>query len=35
MDDKHDDQIDWTSGAYAMLAEYIEPEIYVVGEYDF
>ncbi len=35
MDDKHDDQIDFTSGAYAMLAEYVEPEIYVIGEYDY
>jgi len=31
--DKHDDQVDATSGAYRMLAEYIEPEVYVIGQY--
>jgi len=31
--DKHDDQVDATSGAYSMLAEYVEPEVYVVGQY--
>jgi predicted phage terminase large subunit-like protein len=31
--DKHDDQVDATSGGYSMLAEYIEPEVYVVGQY--
>lgn len=33
--DKHDDQVDATSGAYRMLAEYVEPELEVIGEYDF
>jgi len=34
-EDKYDDQIDWTSGAYRMLSEYIEPEILEVGDYDY
>lgn len=32
-DDTHDDQIDWTSGAYKMLAEYVEPQLIEVGTY--
>ena len=35
MDDKNDDQVDWTSGAYSMLANYIEPEIWEGGEYEY
>jgi len=31
--DKHDDQVDATSGCYRMLAEYIEPEVLVLGDY--
>ena len=35
VEDKHDDQVDWTSGAYSMLAEYVEPEMVVIGEYEY
>lgn len=34
-EDAHDDQVDWTSGAYKMLAEYVEPEMIVAGDYAF
>ena len=34
MDDTHDDQVDWTSGAYHMFAKDDEPDIEVIGEYE-
>lgn len=33
--DKHDDQVDATSGAFRMLAEYVEPELEVIGDFEF
>ncbi len=35
IDDKEDDQVDWTSGAYKMLADYCEPELFEIGDYDY
>ena len=34
VDDTHDDQVDWTSGAYQMLAGDTEPELEVIGQYE-
>jgi len=31
--DSHDDQVDWTSGAYRMLGEYVEPKLLELGQY--
>lgn len=31
--DSHDDQVDWISGAYRMLTEYVEPKLEVLGDY--
>jgi hypothetical protein len=34
IDDTHDDQVDWTSGAYMLLAGETEPELEVLGQYE-
>jgi len=34
IEDTHDDQVDWTSGAYMLLAGESEPELEVLGEYE-
>lgn len=34
IDDTHDDQVDWTSGAWSMLAGDVEPELEVIGNYE-
>ena len=34
IDDTHDDQVDWTSGAYMLLAGETLPELEVLGEYE-
>ena len=34
IDDTHDDQVDWTSGAYMLLSGDVEPELEVLGQYE-
>ena len=34
IDDTHDDQVDWTSGAYMLLSGETEPDLEVLGEYE-
>ena len=34
IDDTHDDQVDWTSGAYMILSGETEPELEVLGQYE-